>query len=161
LILITMSLPEERPSFKEPLSPIGMMQSGLAALFVTPSPTKNDGDGDQFINDEPFIDKKKPSRMTVAKGVLNNGEHILIPVMAKMIHSAVWECKRLVLKDGRPLHMIKFVGAVRNLYVNIKYVRINVKDGTGLVGVILWREEKERTAQLRLIHEYTRIVIFV
>jgi hypothetical protein len=38
--------------------------------------------------------------MTVAKGSFNNGEHTLIPVTAKMIHSAVWECKRLVLKDG-------------------------------------------------------------
>jgi hypothetical protein len=35
-----MSLPEERPSHKEPSSPIGMTQSGLAALFVTPSPKK-------------------------------------------------------------------------------------------------------------------------
>ncbi len=29
-----MSLPEERPSFEEPLSPIGRVQSGLAALFL-------------------------------------------------------------------------------------------------------------------------------
>ncbi len=29
-----MSLPEERPSFKEPSSPIGRMQSGLAASFL-------------------------------------------------------------------------------------------------------------------------------
>jgi hypothetical protein len=46
--------------------------------------------------------------MMVAKAYLNNGEHTLIPVMAKMIHSAVWECERLVLKDGQPLHMVKF-----------------------------------------------------
>jgi hypothetical protein len=32
-----MSLPEERPSYEEPSSPVGTMQSGLAALFVTPS----------------------------------------------------------------------------------------------------------------------------
>ncbi len=37
--------------------------------------------------------------MTVAKGNFNNGEHTLIPVKEKMIHSAVWECKRLVLKE--------------------------------------------------------------
>ncbi len=29
-----MSLPEERPSFKEPSSPIGRVQSGLAASFL-------------------------------------------------------------------------------------------------------------------------------
>jgi hypothetical protein len=95
-----MSSLEEQPSFEEPLSPIGTTQLGLAALFVMPSPKKNDGDGDRFVNDEPFIDKRKPSRTTVAKGVLNKGEHTLIPVTAKMIHSAVWECKRLILKDG-------------------------------------------------------------
>jgi replication factor A2 len=100
----------------------------------------------------------------VVKGVLNNGEHILIPVTAKMIHPAVWECKRLILKDGRSLHVIKFVGAVRNFSVNTKYnVQINVEDGTGLVRVILWREKKEYTAQHWLIHEcnsncYIRVI---
>jgi replication factor A2 len=89
----------------------------------------------------------------VVKGVLNNGEHTLIPVTAKMNHSAVWECKRFILKDGRPLHMIKFVGAARNFCVNTKNVQINVEDGTGLVWVILWRKEKECTAQHQLIDE--------
>ncbi len=116
-------------------------------------PKKNNGDGDRFVNDEPFIDKRKPSRTMVAKGVLNNGEHTLVPVMAKMIHSAVWECKRHVLKDDQPLHMVKFIGAMRNFHVNIKYVQIDVEDGTGLVRVILWREEKECTAQRWLIHK--------
>ena len=65
LILITMSSPEEPPPFKEPLSPIGRMQLGLAAvLFISPS-QKNDGDGDQFVDDKPFIDIRKPSSMTV------------------------------------------------------------------------------------------------
>ncbi len=147
-----MSLPEERPPFKEPPSPIGRMQSGLAASFITPSPKKNHGDGDQFINDKPFIDKRKPSSM-VERGVLNNGEHTLIPVMARMIHSAVWNSKWFVLKDGQPLHMIKLVGAVRNFRENIKHVQIDVEDGTGLVRVILWRKEKECTAQRQMIHK--------
>jgi hypothetical protein len=71
--------------------------------------------------------------------------------MAKMIHSAVWDSERFVLKDGRPLHMVKLVGAVRNFCMNIKHVQIDVEDGTGLVWVILWRKEKECTAQRRLI----------
>ena len=58
---------------------------------------------------------------------------MLIPVMTKMIHSAVWEFKRFVLKDGQPLHMVKFVGAVRNFSVNTKYIKIDAEDGTGLV----------------------------
>jgi hypothetical protein len=113
-----MSLPDEQPLFEEPSSPIIRMQSGLAALFVTPS-QKNHGDGNQFVDDDPFIDERKPLSTPIANGVLSNGEHMLIPVTAKVIHSAVWKCKWLVLKDGQPLHMVKFVGAVRNFRVNI------------------------------------------
>jgi hypothetical protein len=76
---------------------------------------------------------------------------MLLPVTAKMIHSAVWDSERFVLKDGQPLHMVKLVGAVRNFCVNIKHIQINVEDGTGLVQVILWRKEKECMAQHCLI----------
>jgi replication factor A2 len=86
------------------------------------------------------------------KNNLNSGEHTLIPVTTKMIHSTVSKCKRLVLKDGQPLHMVKFVGAVRNYSVHIKNVMIHVEDGTGLVQVILWRKENECTAEQWLIH---------
>jgi hypothetical protein len=57
---------------------------------------KNYGDGNQFVDDKPFIDERNSSSTMVAKGVLNNGEHTLIPVMAKMIHSAVWDSERFV-----------------------------------------------------------------
>jgi hypothetical protein len=45
-----MSSQEEQSTYKdkEPLSLVERLQSGLAALFVTPSPQKNDGDGNQF-----------------------------------------------------------------------------------------------------------------
>ncbi len=86
------------------------MQLGLAALFITPSLKKNHGDGDQFVDDKPFIVERKPSSLTVERGVLNNGEHMLIPVTARMIHSAVLNSEQFVLKDGRPLHMVKLVG---------------------------------------------------
>jgi hypothetical protein len=96
--------------FKEPSSPIGRMQLGLAASFIIPSPKKNHGDGDQFVDDKPFIDERKPSSTMVERGVLNNGEHTLIPVTARMIHSAIWNSERFVLKGSRPLHMVKLVG---------------------------------------------------
>jgi hypothetical protein len=156
-----MSSPEERPSYKEPLSPIGPMQLGLAASFVTPSPKKNDGNGKQFVDDEPCIDERKPSSTTVAKGVLNNGEHTLIPITAKMIHSAVWDSERFVLKDSRPLHMVKLVGAVRNFRGDNKHVQINVEDGTGLVRVILWRNKKNARHSIACLTKVTVIIIFV
>jgi hypothetical protein len=146
-----MSSPEERPLYEEPSSPNGRTQSGLAALFVTPSPRKKEGHGDQVFDDEPFIDERKPSSTSAVKGVLNNGEHTLIPVMAKMIYSAVWDLERLVLKDGRLLHMVELVGAVRNFRVNMKHVQIDVEDGTGFVRVILWRKQNECNAQHCLI----------
>jgi hypothetical protein len=111
------------------------------------------GDGDQFVNDKPFINKREPLSTMVAKSNFNNSEHTLIPVMAKMIHSAVSKCQRFVLKDDRPPHMAEFVGAVRNFTVNTKYVKITVEDGMGLVRVILWRKEKECMAQCWLNHK--------
>jgi hypothetical protein len=110
------------------------MQSGLAASFVTPSPKKNDGNGNQFINDKPFIDERKPSSTMVAKGVSNNGEHTLIPITAKMIHSAVWDSERFVLKDGQTLHMVNLVGAVRTFRGDNKHIQIDVEDGPDLCG---------------------------
>jgi replication factor A2 len=110
-----------------------------------------DGNGDQVVNDESFIDKRKPSSMMVVKYNLNNGEHTLIPVTVKMIHSAVRDCERFVLRDGRPLHMVKLVGAVRNFRVHVKHVQIDLEDGTGLVRVKFWQKQKECTAQHHLI----------
>jgi hypothetical protein len=59
-----------------------------------------DGISDRVIDDKLFFDERKPSSTLAVKGVLNNGEHMLIPVTAKMINSAVWNGKRFVLKDG-------------------------------------------------------------
>ncbi len=89
----------------------------------------------------------------VVKNVLNNGEHTLIPVTSKMIHSAVCNSESFVLKDGQPHHTVKLVGAIRIICVNIKHVQIDVEDGTGVVRVILWRKEKECTAQHCFIDE--------
>ncbi len=105
----------------------------IGGLSNGPSPKKLDGNGDQVVDDKLFINKRKPSSTMAVKGVLNNGEHMLIPVTANMIHSSVWNGKRFVLKDGQPLHMVKLVGAVRNFCVNVKYVQIDLEDGTGLV----------------------------
>jgi hypothetical protein len=186
-----MSSPDEQSSYMEPSSPIGKTQLGLAALFVTPSPKKTDekadravddehyiderkpssttaakgdlnnipsqkktdGNGDRVINDESFINERKPSSMTVIKSNLNNGEHTFIPVTVKMIHSAVRDCERFVLRDGQPLYMVKLVGAVRNFRVHVKHVQIDLEDGTGLVWVIFWRKQKECMAQRHLIDE--------
>jgi hypothetical protein len=57
----------------EPSSPIGRTQLGLAASFVTPSPKKTDRKADHAVDDEPYINERKLSTMTAAKGDSNNG----------------------------------------------------------------------------------------
>ncbi len=84
-----MSSPEEQPSYKEPSSPVGTMSRACQHCLLHQDQKKNDGNSNRFINGKPFIDKRKPSSMMAVKGVLNNGEHMLIPVMAKMICSAI------------------------------------------------------------------------
>jgi hypothetical protein len=68
-----MSLPDKQSSYIEPSSPIGRTQSGLAALFVTPSPKKTDGKADRAVDDEPYISERKLLTTTAAKGDSNNG----------------------------------------------------------------------------------------
>ncbi len=63
-----MSLPDEQSSYMEPSSPIGRTQSGLAALFVTPSPKKTDGKANQAVDEEPYINERKLLSTTAAKG---------------------------------------------------------------------------------------------
>ncbi len=75
----------------------------------------------------------------------------------------VQDCEQFVLKDGRPLHMVKLVGADRNFRVHDKHVQIDLEDGTGLLRVIFWRKQKECTAQRHRIDEcsgncYIRVI---
>jgi hypothetical protein len=110
-----------------------------------------DGNANRVVNDKPFVDEGKPLSMTAVKGNLHNGEHTLIPVTVKMIHSTVWDCEQVILKDSRPLHMVKLVGAVKNFCVHDKHVQIDLEDGTGLLRVIFWQKQKECMAQRHLI----------
>ncbi len=59
---------------------------GLGSIFCDAKSKKGDKGGGRFINEEPFIDERKPSSTAVEKNYLNNGEHTLLPVTAKMIH---------------------------------------------------------------------------
>ena len=77
-----MSLPEEQPSYKGPSSPVGTISWAWQNCLSHQVPKINDGNGNQFVNDKPFINKRKPLSTMAVKGVLNNGEHTLIPVTA-------------------------------------------------------------------------------
>jgi hypothetical protein len=104
--------------------PIARKHLGLVVPPVTPSPKKGNSGGDRFIEEANFVDERKlssmacPVAMSIPKMHSNCGEHMLIPVTVKMIHSAVSTCNRFILRDGRPLHMVKLVGAVRDYHEN-------------------------------------------
>jgi hypothetical protein len=88
---------------------------------------------------------------------------MLIPVTVKMIHSAIWDCKQFILKDGQLLHMVKLVGVVRNFHVHVKHVQIDLEDGTRLMRVFFWRKQNEYSAQHQLIDKcngncYIRVI---
>ncbi len=80
--------------------------------------------------------------MAVPKIHLNNSKHMLIPVTAKLIHSTVYTCKRFLLRDGRLLHMVELIGAVRNYcHGYMLNIIIDVEDGIELVQVIVWHKQ--------------------
>jgi hypothetical protein len=67
--------------------------------------------------------------------------------MAKVVHSALGDPSggtNLSLVDGRPLHMVKLVGAARQHEERSMNVFIDVKDGTGLVQVKVWFNEGDK-----------------
>ena len=60
---------------------------------------KMDGNGDRVVNDKHFINERKPSSTSAVKGVLNKGDHRLIPVTAKVIppQPKNWHNRTIVL----------------------------------------------------------------
>jgi hypothetical protein len=194
-----MSSLDEQSSYMEQLSPIGRTQLGFAASFVTPSPKKTNGKTDRAVDDKPyinerklstttaakgdsnngpspkktdwnanqvvdykpFVDERKPSSMTAVKVNLHNGEQTLIPVTVNIIHSAVQDCERFVLKDGRPLHMVKLVGAVRNFRVHDKHLQIKLEDGTGLLRIFFCGNRKNVRPNVTRLTNVMVIVTFM
>ena len=71
----------------------------------------------------------------------------------------------LSLKDGRPLHMVKIVAAVRNHEERSTNIFIDVEDGTGFTQVKVWVNEGDdcsaitRFRQAACVdHAYVRII---
>jgi aspartyl/asparaginyl-tRNA synthetase len=54
----------------------------------------------------------------------------------------------LPLADGRPLHMVKLVGAVRQHKERSTNVFIDVKDGTGLIQVKVWVNKGDKCSMV-------------
>ncbi|KAL7534724.1 hypothetical protein ACHAWF_004933 [Thalassiosira exigua] len=98
----------------------------------------------------------------------NYDEQTLIPVTIKMVLSALGDPSGggdLSLLDGRPLHMVKLVVAVRSHEERSTNVFLDVEDGTGFVQVKCWvNDGDECSAQSKLRqaamqdHTYIRVI---
>jgi replication factor A2 len=97
---------------------------------------------------------------TEKKSRKNYDEQTLIPVTISMIKKAQTDSSggdgTVVLEDGRPLHMVTIVGAVRSVDAQSTSIQYVIEDGTGSIDVKQWvddndsevvAEEKKRAAQ--------------
>ncbi len=180
----TISLSKPEKALAVPSSPIARKQSDLNVLPVTPSPTKDCGskqpsvdDQPSFnawktsrktpptkMNDDPFIDARKPSSKSVPIEDKTTHSHTLIPVTTKMFKSALSKCNQFVLKDGRQLHLVKVVGAIVFYHEYWNNFTMEIEDGTGRIQVVLPRPHcKECNFALELhrkctINSYVRVI---
>lgn len=76
-------------------------------------------------------------------------EQTLIPITISMALKAHGDPSNgdgsLVLADGRPLHIIKIIGAVRNADAQSTNVMYTLEDGTGIIDVKQWHDENDES----------------
>lgn len=80
-------------------------------------------------------------------------EQTLIPVTIRMILASTPSSEgggALTLDDGRPLHHVKFVAAVRDFENQSTNISYNVEDGTGLVEVKQWLDDNDCSAVVEM-----------
>jgi replication factor A2 len=71
-------------------------------------------------------------------------EQTLIPITAKMLLSTVTNSVgALALADGRELHQVKLIAAVRSVADNSTNITYEVEDGTGLVEIKQWNDDND------------------
>lgn len=74
-------------------------------------------------------------------------EQTLIPVTISMAFKARGDSsggdESLTLADGRPLHSVKIVGAVRNVDAQSTNVMYTIEDGTGAIDVKQWYDDND------------------
>jgi len=81
----------------------------------------------------------------------NYDEQTLIPVTIYMVYQAGSDSSGgsndiLTLKDGRPLHQVKIIGAVRTAEVQSTNIMYTLEDGTGAIDVKQWSDDNDAEA---------------
>lgn len=94
-------------------------------------------------------------------------EQTLIPVsihMASKAHpdsSYGGDGTALVLDDGRPLHTVKVVGAVRHVEGQSTNVLYTIEDGTGTMDVKQWLDDNDSSIMAEMKKETTKEGIYI
>jgi replication factor A2 len=88
-------------------------------------------------------------------------EQTLIPVTARMILTAQGGENGMTLQDGRELHHVKFIGAVRSHEDASTNATYSIEDGTGLVDVKQWVDANDCPAIIEMRHECMQEHVYV
>lgn len=83
------------------------------------------------------------SQGTPGKQRRNYDEQTQIPVTIAMAFKARGGDEMLMLEDGRALHTIKIVAAVRNVEVQSTNILYTIEDGTGCINVKQWLDDND------------------
>lgn len=101
------------------------------------------------------------------RNVRSYDEQTLIPVSISMAYKAHPDSSgggdgsALVLEDGRPLHTVKVVGAVRNVEDQSTNVLYTIEDGTGVMDVKQWLDDNDSSMVLDMRKETTKEGIYI
>jgi len=95
----------------------------------------------------------------------NYDEQTLIPVTISMAFKARSESSEgndgLVLEDGRPIHSVKIVGAVRSADVQSTNIMYTIEDGTGALNVKQWADDNDGEAIVEMRRQNAKEGIYV
>ena len=120
------------------------------------------GGGGGFSNDNNY---GGGSQGSPEKKRRNYDEQTLIPVTIGMAFGASSDSSggndALTLKDGRPLHQVKIVGAVRSAEVQSTNIMYTIEDGTGAIDVKQWADDNDAEAIGEMKRQTAREGIYV
>ena len=89
-------------------------------------------------------------------------EQTLIPVTAKMLLSTIPNGEgSLALADGRELHQVSIVGAVRTAADNSTNVTYELEDGTGLIEIKQWNTDNDCRALAEMRSRCTQEHVYI
>jgi len=127
--------------------------------------TGGGGGGGYTNNDNSFGGGGGTQDSAEKKSRRSYDEQTLIPVTILMAMKSQTDISggdgTLVLEDGRALHMVKIIGAVRSVDSQSTNVHYTIEDGTGSIEVKQWTDDNEPAELAEMKKETTQENIYV